>query len=346
MAKDFYQVLGLKRDADEKAIKGAYRKLAREHHPDVNPNNPAAEAKFKEISEAFQVLSDPEKRKLYDQFGEDFDKIPPEYAKYGPQGPPQASANFPSGYGGGFGGAGAQGIDFEELLRQAQAGQGGAGFSAGRGGGAGEGGDLFSSLFGGFRGQGRREPQKGGDVEHAVDISFAESVKGTQRRLSLRIQSERGEENRDVTVKIPALIGDGATVKVAGKGASSGSGGPNGDLFLKIQVKPDPFWKREGLNLRIEVPLAFAEAALGGQIQVPTPGGEVGLKIPAGTQSGATFRLSGRGLKDEKVGKNGDLLVSVKVAVPKALSPREEELIQELTALRTENVRAGLPKSL
>ncbi|HEX8465724.1 MAG TPA: J domain-containing protein [Abditibacterium sp.] len=347
MAKDFYQTLGLKRDADDKAIKGAYRKLAREFHPDVNPNNPGAEAKFKQISEAFQVLSDPEKRKLYDQFGDDFDKIPPEYAKYGPQGPPRgAGVNFP-GAASGFGGAGGQQINLEELLRQAQASQGGAG---GRGattnipGGVG---DLFGDLFSGFRGQKGRGGQRGGDVEQTVDVTFLESIKGTQRRVNLTIQSEGGRtETRDVTVKIPALISDGATIKVSGKGASSSSGGPNGDLLLKVRVRPDPFWKRDGLTLRIEVPVSFSEAALGGQIPIPTPNGEVGLKIPAGTQSGATFRLSGRGLKNEKTGESGDVFVSVRVAVPKNLSAREEELVREISALRSEDVRAGLPKSL
>ena len=355
MAKDFYQVLGLKRDADEKAIKGAYRKLAREHHPDVNPGNAGAEAKFKQISEAFQVLSDPEKRKLYDQFGDDYDKVSPEYAKYGPQGPPrpqgqggfpgqQGGAGFPGGAGGvNFGGA--QGIDFEELMRQAQARQGG---QSGAPGGAPHGGagDLFGNLFGGLRGQGRRGPEKGGDVEQNVQITFAESIKGTQRRLNLLIRGERGDEARDVTVKIPALISDGATVKVSGKGASSSSGGANGDLFLKIHVASDSFWKRDGLNLKIEVPVSFVEAAIGATIQVPTANSQVGLKIPAGTQSGATFRLSGRGLKDPKTEKTGDVLVSVKVAVPKELSERERKLISELSALRNEDLRAGLPKSL
>ncbi len=340
MTKDFYQVLGLKRDADEKAIKGAYRKLAREHHPDVNPGNAGAEAKFKQISEAFQVLSDPEKRKLYDQFGDDYDKIPPEYAKYGPQGPPRQSGGFPGQQSGGFPG-GAQ-VNFEELFRQAQAGQG----AGARNAPPQQGGDLFGNLFGGLRGQGRRGPEKGGDVEQSVQISFAESIKGTQRRLNLLIRGERGEEARDVTVKIPALISDGATVKVSGKGASSSHGGPNGDLFLKIRVAPDAFWKRDGLNLKIEVPVSFGEAALGGTIQVPTGSGEVGLKIPAGTQSGATFRLSGRGLKDAKIEKAGDVLVSVKVGVPKGLTPREEELVRELSALRNEDLRGALPKSL
>ena len=357
MSKDFYQTLGVARDADEKAIKSAYRKLAREFHPDVNPNNPNAEAKFKEISEAFQVLSDADKRKLYDQWGEDFDKIPPGYTG-GPG--PSAGGGF-GGYpgaarggyqsGGGFGG----GIDMEELLRQAQqaqaarGGQGGAvpgGFGGQSAGG--DAGNLFSELFGNFRGGGgaRRGPQKGGDVEQPVDVSFAESVRGTQRRLNLIIRSDDGrEEKRDVTVKIPPGVSSGTRVKVSGKGASSASGGANGDLYLLVQVRADPFWKRDGNNLKIEVPVSFAEAALGAQIPVPTMDGTVTLKIPAGTQSGQTFRLSGRGIAP-KSGSAGDELVTVKVAVPRDLSERETELIEELRALRPDDVRSHLPKSL
>ena len=354
MAKDFYKTLGVARDVDEKAIKSAYRKLAREFHPDVNPNNPGAEAKFKEISEAFQVLSDADKRKLYDQWGEDFDKIPPGYTG----GPGPSSGGF-GGYPGAApsGGGYAGGIDFEELLRQAQqaqsGGQGGAvpgGFGGARsshGAGQGEGGNLFNELFGNFRGGGaRRGPQKGGDVEQPVEISFAESVRGTQRRLNLVIRSDDGrEEKRDVTVKIPVGVSSGTRVKVSGKGASSASGGPNGDMYLTVGVRSDPFWKRDGNNLKIEVPVSFSEAALGAQIPVPTLDGTVTLKIPPGTQSGQTFRLSGRGIAS-KTGKAGDELVTIKVAVPRDLSEREIELIEELRALRPDDVRSHLPKSL
>lgn len=357
MAKDFYKILGIARDADEKAIKSAYRKLAREFHPDVNPNNPNAEAKFKEISSAFQVLSDTDKRKLYDQWGEDFDKIPPGYT-----GGPGPSAGGQGGFGGGYpgsrqGGFGG-GIDMEELLRQAQQAQTGRGGQGGAapgsfGGGQGDGGNLFSELFGNFRGGGaggaggaRRGPQKGGDVEQPVDISFAESVRGTQRRLNLIIRSDDGrEEKRDVTVKIPAGVSSGTRVKVSGKGASSSSGGANGDMFLKVSVRNDPFWKRDGNNLKIEVPVSFAEAMLGAQIPVPTMDGSVTLRIPAGTQSGQTFRLSGRGIAP-KSGEAGDELVTIKVTVPKDLSEREIELIEELRALRPDDVRSNLPKSL
>jgi len=342
MAKDFYQVLGIARDADEKAIKGAYRKLARKFHPDVNPNNPDAEAKFKEISSAHEVLADPEKRKLYDQYGENFDKIPPGYEQHA------GSGGSPFG-GQSYGGAQ---FNLEELLQQAQRGQGGqtrVDFGGQPGGGAGVGGvgGLFGEMFGG-RGNGRaRGPQKGNDVEHSLEISFAESVKGTQRRLNLKIQGDDGrEESRDVTVKIPALIGDGASVKVAGRGASSRTNGPNGDLFLRVRVTPDPFWKRDGMNIRVEVPVSFSEAALGATIKVPTTGGEVNLKIPAGTQGGQTFRLSGRGLKNETTGQSGDQYVSVQIAVPKGLSSREEELIKELGTQRSEDVRGKLPQGI
>lgn len=339
MARDYYQTLGISRNADEKAIKNAYRKLARQYHPDVNPNNSSAEAKFKEISAAHEVLADPEKRKLYDQFGEDFEKIPPGYAQYGPQGGHRNPA------GANFGGQVPPGMNFEDLLRQAQsqAAQNRGGASRPQGGGVGE---VFSDIFG-FGGQNRsRGPQKGGDVEQPVEISFAESIKGTQRRLNLRIQGDDGRsESRDVTVKIPAAIGDGQSIKVAGKGAS-GRGGPNGDLFLRIQVASDPFWKRDGQNIRVEIPVSFSEAALGAQIQVPTLNGEVGLKIPAGMQSGTTFRLSGRGVKNEKSGTSGDQFVTVKIGVPKDLSAREEELIKELATLRSETGRENLPKNI
>lgn len=348
MAKDFYKTLGVARDADEKAIKSAYRKLAREYHPDVNPNNPGAEAKFKEISEAFQVLSDADKRKLYDQWGEDFDKIPPGYT--GGPGPSTGGGyggGYPAGGQGGFGGSGfGGGIDMEELLRQAQQAQAGRGGQGGVGGNQGEGGNLFNELFGNFRSGARRGPQKGGDVEQPIDISFAESVRGTQRRLNLIIRTDDGrEEKRDVTVRIPAGVSSDTRVKVSGKGASSANGGPNGDMYLKVNVRSDPFWKRDGNNLKIEVPVSFAEATLGAQIPVPTMDGTVTLKIPAGTQSGQTFRLSGRGIQ-AKSGGAGDELVTVKVAVPKDLSERETELIEELRALRPDDVRSNLPKSL
>lgn len=371
MARDYYQILGVARGVDAKEIKKAYRKLARQFHPDINPNSKDAEAKFKEINEAYQVLSDDEKRKFYDQFGADYERV---------------KAAQDAGYDiGGMGsnrGAGSPGPNFgnvnlEDLFGQAARGRPSGGNQAGgaqggnfgnvrfeSSGDAGEFGDLFENFFGGKRkekdfrdvpsaGQKggfnfgkRRGPQRGNDVEHPVDISLAESIQGTQRTLALVTRDENGApQNRSVTVKIPAGVRDGASVRVAGKGAPGTGGGATGDLFLKIHIAPHRFWKREGDDLHCEVPIAFAEAALGAQIEVPTINGAVQMKIPSGTQSGTTFRLTGRGVPRPKGGA-GDQFVKVKIAVPKNLGPQEEELIKELARLRDQNVRLDLPSAL
>lgn len=354
MAKDYYKILGVERKADEKDIKKAYRKLARQYHPDINPNDKSAEARFKEINEAYQVLSDKEKRELFDQFGPDFDKVQ--------TGAP--SGHAASGYPGG--------VDFdasslEDLINQSRRARGET--SRARRGAAdpSELGDVFESFFGGFRGKqapngrgvnigGRQKangPEKGQDVEQPLEISLPESIKGTQRTLQLTITTpETGQsEMRNVTVKIPAGVNEGTRVRVASQGASSSSSGPNGDLFLKIHIAPHAFWKRENDDLHCEVPVTFSEAALGATIDVPTISGRVQMKIPAGTQSGQTFRLSGRG--SPKAAKNGsdaktagDQYVKVKIAVPKNLAPREEELIGELSRLRDQNVRLELPNGI
>lgn len=343
MAKDFYKILGVERTADEKEIKRAYRKLARQHHPDINPNDTSAEARFKEINEAYQVLSDKEKRELYDQLGDDYDKVPAgvsaeDFKRYAGGTGFSGSGNFPGG------------INFEDLFSGSSTRSGGANFRVETGGTNNGGvGDLFENLFGGRGDFGSRRqtrgPQRGGDVEQPINISLAESIRGTQRTLQLTIRSERGEESRNVTVKIPAGVREGARVRAAGQGASGSGGGQNGDLFLRVRIEPHAFWKREGDDVSCEVPVRFDEAALGATISVPTIENSVNLKIPAGTQSGQTFRLSGRGVK-QKDGKAGDQFVKVKIAVPKELSDRERQLIEELKTLRDEDVRANLLKGL
>ena len=354
MAKDFYKILGVDRKADEKEIKRAYRKMARQYHPDANKGKDA-ESKFKEINEAYQVLSDSEKRGLYDQFGDNYDKV----ASSAP--PPGAAGHGAGGYpGGNFPG----GFDVEDLLNQARRQQAGAG-GASRVEVEGEDiGDIFSTIFGG-RGPGdgrtgstprggggfnfrqRRSPRKGQDVEQPIEISLGESIRGATRALQMVISDPTtgAQQHRNVTVKIPAGVREGARVRVKEQGAAGENGGPNGDLFLKVRIGPHPFWKREGDNLLCEIPITFAEAALGATIEVPTSNGAVKMKIPAGTQSGQTFRLSGRGVKQAK-GNTGDVFAKVKIAVPKDLQPRETELIEELAKQREHNVRANLPSGI
>ena len=344
MATDFYKLLGVERAASEKEIKRAYRKKAREHHPDVNPNDPNAEAKFKEINNAYQVLSDKEKRGLYDQFGPDFDKVnsaPPGWNNQSSGAGYSAGQPGSQSYGGGFGG-----VDLEELLRQSQRGGGGSGGARVE---SEAGGDIFDSIFGGLRGRGgfgnrRREAQRGENIEQNVQITLSESLHGTQRAFQFTITDPNTGtvDKRNVTVKIPLGVRDGATVRVAGKGTTGETGAPNGDLLLKINIAPHPHWKRTGDDLSIEVPVTFSEAALGATIDVPTQTGRVQMKLPAGTQGGQKIRLSGRGVK-RKDGSAGDLYVVAKIEVPKELSEREHELIEELKALRLENPRAALP---
>ncbi len=359
MAKDYYQVLGVARDTDAKEIKKAYRKLARQFHPDINPNSKEAETKFKEINEAYQVLSDEEKRKFYDQFGADYERV--KAAK---------DAGYDVGdMGGGFGGAGGVGnpgpnfggVNFEDLFGQAAH---GGKVRIESSGNPGEFGDLFENIFGGKRKEKdfrdapstgskagfnfgkKRGPQRGNDFEQQVDISLGESIQGTQRTLAIVTRDETGApQNRSVTVKIPSGIRDNASVRVAGKGGPGASGGASGDLFLKIHIMPHRFWKREGDDLHCEVPITFGEASLGAQIEVPTINGAVQMKIPPGTQSGTRFRLTGRGVPRPKGGA-GDQFVKVKITVPQKLTSKEEELIHELSRLRDQNVRFDLPSAL
>ena len=340
MASDFYKILGVERTADEKEIKRAYRKRAREFHPDAN-KSAGAEAKFKEINEAYQVLSDSEKRALYDQFGDSYDKV-------SSSSPPPGSAGY---------GSGVDGINFEDLLNQARRQQA----AGGRGEADGDIGEIFSTVFGsggkgstpsggrgGFNFRSRREKQKGRDIEQAIEISLGESMRGATRVLQLVIRdpNSRHQKYRNINVKIPAGVREGARVRIKERGGAGEHGAPNGDLYLKINIAPHRFWTREGDDLTCEVPITFAEAALGATIDVPTPDGEVKMKIPAGTQGGQTFRLSGRGVAHHKGGGKGDIFVKVNIAVPKNLGPREEELINELSRLRDQNVRLNLQAAI
>jgi len=312
--KDFYKILGVAKDASDADIKKAYRKLARQHHPDTNAGDTAWEKKFKDISEAYSVLSDPDERQQYDAIR----------AMGG-------GARFaPGGAGGAGGGAG-----FEDLFGGLFTGGGGrhsGGYST-AGGIPPEFADLFGG--GGFGGgqSFQRGPQKGADPTASTSISFAWSIRGTTIGL-------REPDGEVIDVRIPAGIKDGQKVRVRGKGQYGPAG--NGDLMVTVSVKPHDFYTRDGDNLRIHVPVTFPEAALGADIEVPTiDGDKVKVRVPAGTPSGRTLRVKGRGVKHTKA--TGDLLVTIDVAVPKKLDKAAEEAVKAFAAATSgEDVRAGL----
>jgi DnaJ-class molecular chaperone len=310
MAKrDYYAVLGVARGAGEKEIRQAYRKLARQHHPDLNPNDKAAEARFKEVQEAYDVLSDADKRKQYDRFGHNWQHVG-QRAGAGAQG--QANwGNFRWNSGGSSGG------DFESVF-------------------AGEG---LEDLLGGIFGRGGRagtrtqtRPAKGLDIEHPTEISLEEAFSGTHRTIQIR---QPNGQVRNLEVKIPAGVTDGQRVRVAGQGEPGIGGMPAGDLYLVITVRPHPVFERKGDDLHVNVEVPLHLAVLGGEVQVPTPRGtKLALRIPAETQNAQVFRLRDQGMPRTGGGR-GDLLAEVRVVLPTGLSQREKELFSELAALRT-----------
>ncbi|AXH34576.1 J domain-containing protein [Humibacter sp. BT305] len=316
--KDFYATLGVSKDVSEADLKKTYRKLARQYHPDSNPGDAAAEARFKEISEAYAVLSDPEQRKEYDQI-----RAMGSGARFTAGG--QGAGGFEDVFGGMFGGGGGggrtsysyqQGGDYDDLL---------GGLFGGRGG--------FGTSTGGFRGYGG--PQRGRDVTARTTIDFVTAVKGD----TIKLQTSDG---KPITVKIPAGVSDGQKIKLRGKGEPSPDGGEPGDIVLTVSVRKHPVFERDGLNLRVTVPVTFVEATLGATIEVPTLGGApVKLKVAPGTPSGRVLRVKGRGVETSK-GK-GDLLAVVQVAVPSHLSPAAREALEAFReAEPNENPRADL----
>jgi molecular chaperone DnaJ len=297
--KDFYKILGVSKDVSEAELKKVYRKLARQFHPDSNPGDTAAEAKFKEVSEAYSVLSDPAQRKEYDAV-----RAMGGGARFTGAGPNMGGGGFEDVFSNLFGGAGARG------------GFGGAG--------------GFPGGFGGFGG-----PTPGADLTASVTIDFIDGVRGATKKLSFH-----GGE--DVSFKVPAGVTDGSKIKLRGRGQPSMNGGPNGDMIVTVTVKPHPIFVRDGLNIRVNVPITFAEAVLGGTIQVPTLGGEpVKLKVAPGTPNGRVLRVKGKGVVTEK--QTGDLLASVEVAVPSHVSAQAEELLKQFAAeLPDEDPRAEI----
>jgi molecular chaperone DnaJ len=371
--KDFYKVLGVAKDASAADIKKAYRKLARENHPDSHPGDKAAEERFKSIAEAYDVIGDAEKRKQYD--------------------------DLRAGVGAGFGpfttAGGAGGFDFNDLF----------GGGTGRTGGGGGFGDVFGGMFGGGRTRTSAQPRRGADIETEATIGFADSIEGVT--VSLRLSSDapcpdcsgtgakagtlprvcpdcegvgmraasvggaftmnetcptcrgrglivddpcptchgsgRGMSNRTISARIPAGVKDGQRIRLRGKGANGERGGPPGDLYVTVKVAPHPLFGRKGDNMTLTVPVSFAEAALGADIKVPTLGGApVTLKIPPGTPNGRSFRVRGRGVQRQD-GHKGDLLVTVEVHVPAHLDEKSRAAVEALRdAAGASDLRANL----
>jgi molecular chaperone DnaJ len=319
--KDFYKVLGVSKDVSEAELKKTYRKLARKYHPDSNPGDAAAEARFKEISEAYSVLSDAEQRKEYDQI-----RAMGSGARFTAPG---------SGNAGGFEDV------FGSMFGQGTPG-GRTGFSYQGGGGAYD--DLLGGLFGGGEGRfgqasggyrGFGGPTRGEDLEAAVTVDFLAATRGETVTLS-------GATGKPLKVKIPAGVADGQKIRLRGRGHPSPDGGEAGDLILRVTVRKHPVFERDGRNLRLTVPVTFVEAALGATIEVPTlDGAPVKLKVAAGTPSGRVLRVKGRGIKTDK--GTGDLLAVVQVAVPSHLSADAENALLDFAAkLPNENPRDDL----
>jgi DnaJ-class molecular chaperone len=323
--KDYYQILGVSRNASEKEIKQAYRRLARKHHPDLNPNDKSAEAKFKEINAAYEVLSNPEKRKKYDQFGDQWEYAE-QFAKSGGQ--ERVRWDFNRG-----------GTTFEY-------------------GDMSEFGDIFSSLFGdaGIGSRMKRGPQRGQDIESPIEVSLEEAYHGSTRVIQFQTAEPctacggTGKVgNRVCTicngtggkvipkrleVKIPAGVRDGSRIRIAGRGGPSRAGGNQGDIYLVVKVLPHKLFERKVDDLYIEVSVPLATVMLGGEIGLPTLNGNLSLKIPPETQNGKVFRLAGKGMPKLSNSDYGNMFAKVKVVLPTNLTEEERKLFEKLRSLR------------
>ncbi len=313
--KDFYAILGVSKDVSEAELKKTYRKLARKYHPDSNPGDPKAEAKFKEISEAHSVLADPELRREYDQI-----RAMGSGARFSAGGRPGQPGGFEDVFGGMFGGGRQSSTTFQ-----------GGGFEDLLGGMFGGGG--FGQSSGGFRGPGG--PVRGRDITANATLDFESAINGDTMSLDIGT-------GKPITVRIPAGVKDGQKIRLKGKGEQSMDGGEAGDLVLNVSVRKHPVFERDGLNLRVVVPVTFVEATLGATIEVPTLGGApVRLKVAPGTPSGRILRVKGRGVQSSK--GTGDLLAEVQVAVPSHLSAEAREHLESFaSALPAENPRLDL----
>jgi molecular chaperone DnaJ len=322
--KDYYQILGVNRNASEKEIKQAYRRLARKHHPDLNPGDKSAEAAFKEINAAYEVLSNPEKRKKYDQFGEQWEYAD-QFAKSGEQG--RVRWDF---------GRGGTTFEYGDL----------SGF-----------GDIFSSLFGDSGiGSRMRGPRRGQDIESPIEVTLEEAYHGSTRVIQLQTEEPctacggtgrvgnrvcticNGSGGKIIPkrleVKIPAGVRDGSRIRIAGEGGPGRAGGNKGDIYLVAKVLPHKLFERKGDDLYTEVSVPLATAILGGEVRLPTLNGSLSLKIPQETQNGKVFRLAGKGMPQMGNKKYGNMFAKVKVVLPTNLTEEEKKLFERLRSLR------------
>jgi len=315
--KDYYKILGVQRSATTDEIKKAYRRLARQHHPDLN-KGADDERRFKEANEAHEVLSDPEKRKRYDQLGPNWER----FAQAGRQ--RAGDGGFEWVYTGTPGaGAGdlSQFSDFFRMIFGDEVDLGGP--QARRPG----------------NGRARARASAGEDLESEVEITLVEAYKGTERELQIR---RDGGSARTLKVRIPAGVRDGQRIRLGGQGGAGGHGGPAGDLYLRVRVRPHPFFRREGDDIHADIPVALHEALLGGEVTVPTLKGRVSLRIPPETQNGRVIRLAGQGMP-RSGGGSGDMFASVKVVLPQKLSDDERRAIETIAERRSsEDVRSHM----
>jgi curved DNA-binding protein len=322
--RDYYETLGVSRDASEEEIRRAYRKLARQYHPDVNKDE-GAEDRFKEVAEAYEVLRDPEKRERYDRFGANW-KAGQDVSGAEGFGDRDGAEGF-AGFGGGRGFEGFRtGDGFGDVRMEF----GGGDFS-----------DFFENMFGsrmrgGRSGRGGFDgfSARGGDEEAVLELSLEEAAAGGQRRVSLG-------DGRSYTVTIPPGVRDGQRIRLAGEGGGGAGGGPSGDLFLRVRIKPHPRFRLEGRDLHTELPVAPWEAALGATVEVPTLTGSAKVRVPAGSSSGRRLRLRGQGMPAPN-GSPGDLYASVKIVVPKRLRKEERELFEQLAEVSKFDPRKDL----
>ncbi len=384
--KDYYQTLGVPKSADGEEVRKAYRRLARKYHPDLNPGDKAAEERFKNVQEAYDILSDDNKRKIYDQYGFYSDNIPP---------------NGGGASGAGPGGMNFGGFDFSDFARNSGA---AGGTSTGPAGAEGAGGsfrDIFSQFFNRGSKNTAPEPQRGADLEYGLNIDFWQAIRGTQVRLNIQRQEIcetchgsgssgsnvavcpecdgtgtvtqmagamkfnltchrcggtgrlrnacptcKGEgvltKPDAVEVRIPQGVPSGSRLRVAGKGNAGVAGGPAGDLYITVRVEEHPFFKRNGDNIEVQLPLSVSEAGLGAKIEVPTIEGRALLKIPQGTQNGQKFRLRDKGIFNARKNTRGDEIVEVVLQAPNVHNERTRELLRELAQVQTEDVRADI----